>query len=68
MRQREGGGASGYLGLCVPGRGLGRALDVHAVAPRVVQLRQLYELEHLLVASGRKKIKVGLLVAVGDGE
>jgi hypothetical protein len=34
----------GVLGLCCG------ALDVHAVAPGVVQLRQLHEVEHLDIA------------------
>nr|ACR35276.1 unknown [Zea mays] len=39
------------LGLLVPGRrGLGRTLDVHAVAAGVVELRQLHEPEHLVAA------------------
>jgi hypothetical protein len=48
--------AAGFgLICCVPGgssRGLivGRALDVHAVAAGVVELRQLHELEHLVAA------------------
>jgi hypothetical protein len=36
-----------HLGLCVPARGFGRALDIHAVAAGVVELGQLHEIEHL---------------------
>jgi hypothetical protein len=39
----------GVLGLC---RG---PLDVHAVAPGVVQLRQLHEVEHLDIAPGQNR-------------
>ena len=47
--QQQSGGFDGYLGgPGVPGT-FGGALDVHAVAAGVVELRQLHELEHLLV-------------------